>query len=239
MVRLIIKMKVVEEKVNTTKLAPIEEPAPLDSFYVNTQILNSLPSEEERELVLADEPFAEGEVAIAFLPVPFYKLLKNTVRFQHRVSTGGKDRGATNTPALPVTLSYVKKSYLPDDFIAARKSLYSGLRAVTKAVAEEQEPATVDDTDVAAEVAGADAIAAFDNFLRASVRVQRGGRLTTRQIWPVWAARWGADPADKVVGGVRYMDVSRRFRATFGATAAKDPTRIDGELQRYFSGYAI
>ena len=237
--RLIIRMKVVEEKINTTKLEPCDEPAPLDSFFVNTERLNSLPSEEERELVLADEPFAEGEVSIAFPPIPFYKLLKTTVRFEHRVSTGGKDRRATNTPALPVTLSYVKKSHLPDDFIAARKSLYSGLRAVTKAVAEEQERALVGDTESADEVAGADAVAAFDAFLKASVRVQRGGRITSRQIWEVWAARWGADSKERVIAGVRFIDVSRRFRATFGATAAKDPTRIDGELQRYFSGYAI
>ena len=237
--RLIIKMKVVEEKVNTTKLEPIEEPAPLDSFYVNTQILNSLPSEEERELVLADEPFAEGEVALAFPPVPFYKLLKNYVRFEHRVSKDGKERRATSSPELPVTLSYVRKSDLPDDFIAARKSLYSGLRAVTKAVAEEQEPATVDDTDVAAEVAGADAIAAFDAFLKASVRVQRGGRLTTIQIWEVWAARWGADSKERVIAGVRFIDVSGRVRKVFEATAAQTPTRIDGKSQRYWQGYKI
>ena len=83
------------------------------------------------------------------------------------------------------------------------------------------------------------ASAAFDAFLRESVRVKKGGRLTSRQIWAVWAARWGADPEDRVIAGVRFADVAGRLRALFGTAAAKDPTRIDGRLQRYWSGYAI
>ena len=237
--RLSVRMKRVEEKINTTKLEPCGEPAPMDNYYINTELLNSLPLGEELMLFLSDKPFAEGEVTIALPPVPFYKLLKNTARYEHRTERAGKTRRAANTPGLPVTLAYVKKSALEDEFIAARKPIYYGICAVAEAAVEEPEPAAVDDAEIADEVTGADTVAVFDDFLRASVRVQRGGRLTTRQIWSVWAARCGADPADKVVVGVRFMDVSRRFHATFGATAAKNPARIDGSHQRYWSGYTI
>ena len=230
-----VRMKRIEDKFATTKLEPCGEPAPLKNYYINTELLNSLPLGEELMLFLSDRPIAEGEVIVALPPVPFFKLLKNSVRYEHRTA---KDRRAANTPELPVTLSYVKRTDLPDEFIAARKPLYSGICPVPEAVAEEEQ-ATVDTTDLADEVAGADAVAAFDAFLRERVRVQRSGRITSRQIWGVWVARCSADPADDPIAGVAFSDVSRRFRVTFGATAAKGPTRIDGMSQRYWSGYTI
>ena len=92
--RLIIRMKVVEEKINTTKLEPCDEPAPLDSFFVNTERLNSLPSEEERELVLADEPFAEGEVSIDFPAYPLLQTAENHCAF--RAQSLNRRKGSTS-----------------------------------------------------------------------------------------------------------------------------------------------
>ena len=232
--RLSVRMKRVEDKFTTTKLEPCGEPPPINSYYINTELLNSLPLGEELMLFLSDEPFAEGEVTIALPPVPFFKLLKNSVRYEHRTA---KDRRAANTPELPVTLSYVKRADLPDEFIVARKPLYSGISLVPEAVVEEEEEVTI--VDVVEEATGPDAAAAFVAFLRERVRVQRGGRLTSRQIWRVWAARWGADPADDPIAGVAFSDVSRQFRKVFGATAAKNPARIDGSHQRYWAGYTI
>ena len=235
--RLSVRMKKVEEKVNTTKLEPCREPAPMDSYYINTEFLTSLPfGTEELILHLSDEPLPEGEVAIAFPSLPFTRSTKNLTRFEIQNDRGRRLRSSLENP---VTQAFVYNDELGAEFIKEKRPLYSGISPVTEAAVEEPEPAAVDDTEIAAEVAGADAIAAFDAFLKASVRVQRGGRITSRQIWEVWAARWGADSKERVIAGVRFIDVSRRFRATFGATAAKDPTRIDGELQRYFSGYAI
>ena len=88
-------------------------------------------------------------------------------------------------------------------------------------------------------IEAADDIDAFDAFLRDSVRVQRGGRLTSRQIWAAWAARWNTSPDERVIADVRFADVSRRVRGVFGISAAPSPTRIDGRLQRYWSGYVI
>ena len=107
------------------------------------------------------------------------------------------------------------------------------MSAVIEAVIEDEEQTAVEDANVT------DPYSAFDAFLRERVRVQRGGRITSRQIWEVWAARWGADSKERVIAGVRFIDVSRRFHSTFGATAAKDSTRIDGSHQRYWSGYTI
>ena len=105
--RLSVRMKKIEGRVNTTRLEPPDEAPPMDNFYVNTEALNSiLPAEDAFILHISDTPFAEGEVTLALPPVPFYKLLKNTVRYEHRVEKNGKDRRVTNTPALPVTLSY-------------------------------------------------------------------------------------------------------------------------------------
>ena len=231
-----VRMKKVEDKLNTTKLEPCDEPAPLKDHYINTEFLTSLPfGTEELILHLSDEPLPEGEVAIAFPSLPFNRSTKNLTRFEIQNDRGRRLRSSLENP---VTQAFVYNDELGAEFIKEKRPLYSGISPVPEAVVEEQQ-ATVDATDLTDEVAGADAVAAFDAFLKASVRVQRGGRITSRQIWEVWAARWGADSKERVIAGVRFIDVSRRFRATFGATAAKDPTRIDGELQRYFSGYAI
>ena len=69
--------------------------------------------------------------------------------------------------------------------------------------------------------------------------MKRGSRLTSRQIWVVWAARWGANPDDEVIGGLKLIDVSRRFRAVYGVTMVETSTRIDGIHQRYWDGYTI
>ena len=228
-----VRMKRVEDKFATTKLEPCGEPTPLTNHYINTQLLNSLPLGEELMLFLSDRPFAEGEVIVALPPVPFFKLLKNSVRYEHRTA---KDQRAANTPELPVTLSYVKRAALEDEFIAARKPIYFGISPVTETDVEEDLVTIVDVVD---EPTGPDAAAVFVAFLRERVRVQRGGRLTSRQIWSVWAARWGADPADDPIAGVAFSDVSRQFRATFGATTAPSPARIDGAHQRYWTGFAI
>ena len=66
-----------------------------------------------------------------------------------------------------------------------------------------------------------------------------GSRLTSRQIMAVWAARWGADPEDEVIAGLRLIDIARRFHAVFGVAAVKKPTRIDGFSQRYWDGYTV
>ena len=234
--RLSVRLKKVEEKVNTTKFEPIDEAPPLDNYYIDTTAVYSMPFDtEELELFLSDEPLPEGEVAIAFPPLPFIRSTKNKSRFEIQNDRGRRLRSSLE---YPVTQAFVYNDSLGAETITAERPLYSGISPVPEAVAEEEQ-AAVEDTTVTDEITGADATAAFDAFLRASVRVQRGGRITTRQIWGVWAARWGADSTERVIAGVRFIDVSRRFRAVFGVTAATAPTRIDGSLQRYWSDYAI
>ena len=238
--RMKLRMRTVEKKVNTTQFDLHGDSPPMKGFYLNTKVVCSLPfGTEEIILFLSDEPFAEGEVFIAFPPVPFYKELKTTVRYEHRVEIRGKDRRAANTPELPVTLVYVNKSHLEDEFIAAQKPIHLGMSPVGESVeGGEGQPGT-NDLDLDSEIVRTDALAVFDAFLRESVRPQEGGRLTSRQIWPLWAERCGNNPDDRVIEGVRYADVARRVRAVFGVTAAKFPTRINGSLQRYWSDYAI
>ena len=234
------RIRRVEEKVNTTHYQFLGESPPMKSFFPNTEIVSSLPFDtEELVLTISDESLAGGEVSIAFPPVPFYRELKSTVRYEHRVERRGKDRRAANTPELPVTLVYVNKSALDDDFIAAQKPIHFGLSPVTESVEDDEVQAGTEDIAIDGESARADALAVFDDFIKESVRECKGGRLTSRQIWGVWAARWDTSPADRMIAGVRYTDVSRRIRATVGAAAAKNPTRIDGSLQRYWPNYTI
>ena len=104
--RIRVRMRAMEKKVNTTQFDLHGDSPPMKNFYLNTKLVCSLPfGTEESILFLSDEPFADGDVFIAFPPVPFYKELKTTVRYEHRVETRGKDRRAANTPELPVTLS--------------------------------------------------------------------------------------------------------------------------------------
>ena len=101
-----------------------------------------------------------------------------------------------------------------------------------------EEHAVADGIDVGDEIGGADA-SLRSTPLSGTPYGCRGVTPHSRQIWAVWAALWGAERDDKVIGGVRLTDVSRRFRAVFGVTAVKNPTRIDGIHQRYWDGYTI
>ena len=235
-----IGIRKVEEKENTTQYELLGASPPMKDFYVNTELVTSLPFDaEEMLLTLSTEPFADGEVTLAFPPVPFFKAFNRVVRYEHRIRRKGKERRAPNTPELGVTLAYVNKTDLEDEVIVKQKPIHFGLSPVAKCVMEGEELASVADIEIGDELFGADAIAAFDAFLRESIRVQRSGRLTSRQIWAVWAARCDGNPDDKVIAGVRFADVARRFRGVFGAAAARTPTRIDGYSQRYWAGYEI
>ena len=233
--RLSVRLKKVEEKVNTTKFDPIDEAPPLDNYYIDTTAVYSMPFDtEELELFLSDEPLLKGEVAIAFPPLPFIRSTKNKSRFEIQNDRGRRLRSSLE---YPVTQAFVYNDALGTDFIKDERSLYSGISPVTEADVEEEDLVTI--VDVVEEPTGPDAAAVFVAFLRERVRVQRNGRLTSRQLWSVWAARWGADPADDPIAGVAFSDVSRRFRATFGTTTAPNPARIDGSHQRYWSGFAV
>ena len=238
--RLDVRICKVEEKIIMTQFELLGEGPPMEAFYANTESVSSLLSDAgELVLSVSSEPFADGEVALAFPPVPHFKEFSRVVRYEHRVQRKGMEKRAPNTPELGVTQVYVNKAALDDEFIAERRPIYFGLSPATGHVVEGAEHASGDDIDVGDETDRAAALAAFDDFLKESIRVQRSGRLTSRQIMAVWAARWGADSGEDMIAGVQLTDVARRFRGVFGVTAVKDPTRIDGRLQRYWSGYAI
>ena len=56
--RLSVRLKKVEEKVNTTKFEPIDEAPPLDNYYIDTTAVYLMPFDtEEHMLFLSDEPF--------------------------------------------------------------------------------------------------------------------------------------------------------------------------------------
>ena len=228
--RLDVLMRRVEGTKNTDKFEPDGEPSPMDNFYVNSKAIASLPFDTAAlRLTLSSEPFGDGEVERAFPPVPFYRASDRVVRYQHR----DKGRTVTSTTDLPVTLAYVYRSALEGKFVEQRKPIYFGISPV---IEDEKQ---VVDIAVDDETSHADAIAAFDAFLRESVRRRRGGRLTSRRVWAAWAARWGAEPDERVIAGVRYTDVARRLRTVFGTVAEPNPTRIDGRLQRYWSDFTI
>ena len=238
--RLSVRMKPVEEKVNTTLYEPFGDSPPMKNFYLNTEVASALPFDaKEITLTISDEPFAEGEVALAFPPVPFYKMFRSAVRYEHRVARRGRVRRAANTPELPVSLAYVNRAALDEEFIAGRRPIHFGVSATSEVAAEDEEQPAAADIDAGDESSGVEGLAAFDDFLRESVKSQKEGRLTSRRIWAVWAARCDADPSEDMIAGVQFADVARRFRARFGAAAAKNPTRIDGRLQRYWDGYTI
>lgn len=238
--RLDVRIRKVEKKINTTQFELLGESPPMESFYVNTETVTSLPFDTgEMVLTISSEPFADGEVALAFPPVPFFKAFRRVVRYEYRLERRGKERRVSNTPDTPVNLAYVNKEVLEDEFIAEQKPIYFGISAVTKAVIEDEKQAAAGDVADDDEIDRADAIAAFDAFLRESVRFQRGRKLTSRQILAVWRVRWDADPDDEVIRGIQLADVARRFRVVFGVTMLKDPTRIDGMSQRYWNGFTI
>ena len=235
-----IGIRKVQEKKNTTQYELLGDSVSTKELYVNTQAVSSLSFDtEEMLLTLSSEPFADGQVTLAFPPVPFFKEFRHVVRYEHRIRRNGRERQAPSSPDLGVTLAYLDKEDLEHEFIVKRRPIHFGLSPVAKRVVEGKERASLAVINVDDELGGADALVAFDDFLRKSIRVQRSGRITSRQIWAVWAARWGADSSEDMIAGVRFADVARRFRATFGTAAAKTPTRIDGFLQRYWSGYTI
>ena len=206
----------------TTICEPIDKPAPLDAFYPDTEALNSMPFDTaEFMLSICDRPFAEGEVDVALRPIPFVKSTKNKTRFEIQ---NKRRRRLRTSSEYPVTQAFIYNAALDAKVIAEKRPIYFGMSAITEGITADEK---------------ADAIARFDAFLREIVKVRGGGRLTSREIWNVWAARWGADPTDDVIAGIALADIARRFRATFGVTMVANPTRIRGRLQRYWSGYGI
>ena len=238
--RLDVRIRKVAEKINTSRFEPAGVSPPMKDFYANTELVNSLPF-DTRDMVLSisTTPFADGEVALAFPSLPFFKEFSRVVRYEHRIERRGKEQRVPNTPDTPVNLAYVLKADLDDEFVAEKRPIYFGLSPVTKNDAEGKEQAPGDDIDVGEKTDRTAAFAAFEAFLRDSVRVQRGNRLTSRQIWRVWAARCGVHPDDEVIGGLKLIDVARRFRAVFGVTMVETSTRIDGIHQRYWDGYTV
>ena len=81
--RLSVRLKKVEGKVNTTKFEPIDEAPPLKNYYIDTETVSLMPFDtEELDLFLSRDPFNEGEVAIAFPPLPFIRSTTNLTRFE-------------------------------------------------------------------------------------------------------------------------------------------------------------
>lgn len=242
--RLDMRIKKVGTTKNTTVFEPVCKPGAMKNFYVNTEAVSSLPvdlDKEELGLAISSYPIADGAMALAFPPVPFYKAHISVVQYQHtdEMKAQGRRKSAparTSTPALPVTKAYVHRVCIDDHLVAERKQLHFAIYLVT-AVSSDRTQAAV--ANVGEVIDRAAALDRLDTFLTDSVREQQGSRLTSRQVWAAWARHCGADPADDLIAGVRFTDVARRFRGVFGVAAAKSPTRIDGRLQRYWSGYAI
>ena len=242
--RLDPRMKKIEEKINTTKYEPSGDFRPMRNFYPNTEAMSSLPFDTDEILLsISDEPFDDGEVALVFPPVPFHEIRGNSVLYQHtaerKKTSRRKPRPAPSTPELPATQVYVIRSFLDGNFVAARKPLYLGISAIPETVIEDEKPPTANDGGSGDAIDRADALAALDAFLRDYVRVQRRARLTSRQIWAMWAKYHQADSASEVIRGIRLRDISRRFRAVFGVIMVENSTRIDGIHQRYWDGYII
>ena len=78
----------------------------------------------------------------------------------------------------------------------------------------------------------------FYEFLGETVVRIAGSRLTTAQVREPWAALNGADPEDKIIGGIHKNTIARRFRKHFGAPAGKRG-RVNGKVEYYWEGYAI
>ena len=230
---------------NTTAFEILDVPAPMKSPHINTECLISAGLEGKRRLALrmSTEPFEDGEVDLAFPPVPFEKVLSEVVRYRHTFKRGGRVRQAPNTIELPVTLAYAVRTALPDEFVAARRPLYLGVSALAEETRRDPDASGANaDAEDAAENAGNDVpggIAGFDAFLRESVRKEEDGKLTTRRVWLVWADRWGADPDEDEIAGVLFADVAGRMSEMLGTTTAGNPTRVGGKPQRYWPGYAI
>ena len=118
----------VGDKVNTVQYKLLGDSPPMTHFYPNKDLIASLPFDTEvMMLTISDGPFALGEVAFAFPPIPFSTAFDSLVRYQHSVERRGKEKRARNTLALPVTLAYVRRAALDADFVAAQGPIYFGL----------------------------------------------------------------------------------------------------------------
>ena len=95
-----------------------------------------------------------------------------------------------------------------------------------------------DDEAEGGEIHSDDDVAAFEEFLGTSITECARSRLTTGDIWNVWAARYDASPTDDVIAGIRRRDVGRVFRAYFSVPPA-ERGRVDGRVQYHWKGYAV
>ena len=78
----------------------------------------------------------------------------------------------------------------------------------------------------------------FRDFLTDNVEAHDPGRLTISDIWNAWATHCGADPADKLVEGIRLQDVASLFRGCFGAPE-QVRARVGERVQRCWTGYRM
>lgn len=78
----------------------------------------------------------------------------------------------------------------------------------------------------------------FVDFLAEHVEFDDDAKITVGEIWAGWAACCGTDPRERLVGGVSRQDVSKLFRAQFGAPE-QTRARIDGRVQRCWAGYRL
>lgn len=234
--RITTRMKRTDTTKNTTRYAPLDQPPSMYDLYANTEALNraGLSAFDTIAVAISTEEIAATEVALTFPPVPFYRLTSNAVRYEHRVVVNGRERMAPNTFELPVTRAYVEKRALPDQFVAQQRSLFLGISPVLSNA--QQIAATA---AALAEIVREESLAAFDVFLEKYVRRAADGRLTSRQVWRVWANLHGADPRDREIAGVRFADVAHRIREVLGIGADEKPAPIEGRVQRYWTGYEI
>ena len=240
-----VRMKFSEKTKNTSRYRSLDDPWLLQDFYPNSDYMAAAGMEETPSIILvvSTEPLEDGEVDLAFPPVPCDRVLNEVVRYRHTIERGGRTRQAPNTTELPVTLAYAVRTALPDEFVAARRPLYLGVSALAEETRRDPEASGANaDAEDASESSGNDfagGIAGFDAFLMESLRKEEDGKLTTRRVWPVWADRWGADPDEDEIAGVQFTDVAGRVSKVLETTSARNPTRVDGKLQRFWPGYAI
>ena len=233
-----IRMKRGDPKNYTTECTPYDAvEAPLDAFYPDTKVLNSMLFDTaEFMLSICDRPFAEGEVDVAFPPLPFVRSTQNKTRFEIQNERGWRLRTSSEYPA---TQAFIYNVALGAKIIAEERPIYFGMSAITESDVADGKRILVPDTEVADKAIHAAALAALDDFLRTRIRPQRGAKLTSRQILAVWKAQRGGNLSDDVIDSVQLTDIAPRFRAVFGVIMEKRGTRIDDIQQRYWDGYII
>ena len=240
--RIDVRIKKVGYKKRTTEyeiLGKLHGKSP--HFFVNTEKVSSLPFDTtEMILSMASQPFADGEVAAAFPPVPFSHASDDVVRYRHMIERKGrrKPRQAPNTPELGVTLVYIKRSNLDDDFVAGQGSIYFGLSPAPEAVSSDRTQAAADVGAVDEGVRAA-ILEAIDVFVMRRFRPQRGAWVTSRDIRDEFIEEEGHNFSEDELNNLRPIDITRRVRAIFGVTMVATPTRIKGRHQRYWDGYTI